>query len=344
MSVEDLYKLAEKMQIQIESGLGKGRVLDYLYKKTIRPHLIQPQFLINHPIDVSPLAKRIDKDPDKVGRMQLLAMGSELTNGYSELNDPLDQRARFEEQMALRRIGDEEAQMMDLDFVEALEYGMPPAAGFGMSERFFAMLMDQPVREMVFFPTMKAERPENRKFKNKSDDVGEDQIGITRDEAYQLLTEMIANKNLIKHGLAAEVIMRSLARRFGENEEEWAIVGLLHDADYELVEKDSKRHTLVTAEKLSEKGVSERIINAIKAHSDEHKPNRENNLEKAIYAADELAGLITAVALVRPDRKLGSVDVDSVLKKFPQKSFAAGAKREQILTCEAELGIPLEEF
>ena len=178
MSVEDLYKLAEKMQIQIESGLGKGRVLDYLYKKTIRPHLIQPQFLINHPIDVSPLAKRIDKDPDKVGRMQLLAMGSELTNGYSELNDPLDQRARFEEQMALRRIGDEEAQMMDLDFVEALEYGMPPAAGFGMSERFFAMLMDQPVREMVFFPTMKAERPENRKFKNKSDDVGEDRLAL----------------------------------------------------------------------------------------------------------------------------------------------------------------------
>src|SRR3989344_309766 len=157
LSVEKLYKLAEKLNVKIEPGLGKGRILDYLYKKTIRPQLLQPQFLINHPVDVSPLSKRIE-GTDKVHRMQLLAMGSELCNGYAELNDPIDQRERFEEQMKLREKGDFEAQMMDEDFVEALEYGMPPAAGFGMSERFIAMLLDKPVREMVFFPTMRKEK------------------------------------------------------------------------------------------------------------------------------------------------------------------------------------------
>ncbi len=155
MSVDDLYNLADKLHVNVEPNLGKGRLLDYLYKKTIRPKLIQPMFVLNHPVEVEPLAKRIPETPEKVQRMQILAMGSELGKGFSELNDPIDQRERFEEQMKLREAGDEEAQMMDTDFVEALEYGMPPAAGFGVSERLFAMLIDKPVREMVFFPTMK---------------------------------------------------------------------------------------------------------------------------------------------------------------------------------------------
>lgn len=156
-SVEELYKLADKLHVKVEPGLGKGRLLDYIYKKTIRPKLIQPQFLINPPVEVEPLAKRVEEKPELVQRMQVLSMGSELGKGFSELNDPLDQRKRFKEQMELRKKGDEEAQMMDEDFVESLEYGMPPAAGFGMSERLFAMLMDKPMRETVFFPTMKEE-------------------------------------------------------------------------------------------------------------------------------------------------------------------------------------------
>lgn len=167
---------------------------------------------------------------------------------------------------------------------------------------------------------------------------------MTRDQAYKLVEEMIQSPNLRKHALAVEAIMKSLARKFGEDEEEWGIVGLLHDADYELVEKDPKRHTLVTEEKLRPLGVSDRVISAIKAHHDGIKEGRDNNLERAIYAADELSGLITAVTLVRPDKKLASVTVESVMKKFPEKSFAAGAKREQILACEKELGIPLQEF
>lgn len=157
MSIEDLYALAERLHVKVEPNLGKGRLLDYIYKKTIRPKLIQPMFVINHPVEVEPLAKRIPEKPDKVQRMQILAMGSELGKGFSELNEPLDQRNRFEEQMKLRAAGDEEAQMMDVDYVEAMEYGMPPNAGFGVSERLFAMLVNRPIRETVIFPTMKSE-------------------------------------------------------------------------------------------------------------------------------------------------------------------------------------------
>lgn len=177
---------------------------------------------------------------------------------------------------------------------------------------------------------------------------------MTRNEAYNLMTQMLKSKNLQKHGLAVEAIMKALCQYLKQNvhdrkdyefnEEEWAIVGLLHDADYELVEKDPTRHTLVTEEKLRPLGASDRIINGIKAHHDGIKDSRDNLLEKSVYAADELSGLITAVALVRPDKKLSSVTVESVMKKFPQKSFAAGAKRDQILACERELNIPLEEF
>ena len=177
---------------------------------------------------------------------------------------------------------------------------------------------------------------------------------MTRDDAYKLMTQMIQNNNLRKHGVAVEAIMRSLCNYLKEkhpelpeaefDEEEWAIVGLLHDADYELIEKDPKRHTLVTEEKLREiGGVSDRIINGIKAHHDGIKEGRDNYLEKAVYAADELSGLITACALVK-DKKLSNVTVETVMKKFPEKSFAAGAKREQILACEKELEIPLAEF
>ena len=155
VSADDLQKKADKLGIKYEKNYGKGRMIDTIYKKTVRPKLIQPCFLVGHPIEVSPLAKKDPKDPRKVLRMQVLVGGSELGNGFAELNDPIDQRARFEHQMKLREAGDEEAQMLDEDFVEALEYGMPPAFGFGFSERLFSLLMNKSVRETVIFPPMK---------------------------------------------------------------------------------------------------------------------------------------------------------------------------------------------
>jgi lysyl-tRNA synthetase, class II len=155
VSAADLQKRADELGIKYEKNYGKGRMIDTIYKKTVRPKLIQPCFLVGHPIEVSPLAKCDPKNPKKVLRMQIVACASELGNGFSELNDPVDQRARFESQMKLRDAGDKEAQMLDEDYVEAMEYGMPPAFGFGMSERLFAFIMNKSVRETVIYPPMK---------------------------------------------------------------------------------------------------------------------------------------------------------------------------------------------
>lgn len=154
VSTEDLIARAKAEGLEVERGAGRGRVIDILFKK-VRSKLVQPCFLINTPADIEPLAKRIPESPYKVQRFQIVAGGTELGKGFSEGNDPLDQRERFEEQMKLREEGDAEAQRLDEDFIEALEYGMPPTAGFGTSERLFSILMDKPIRETSIFPLMR---------------------------------------------------------------------------------------------------------------------------------------------------------------------------------------------
>ena len=152
---KDLVNYAKEVGIDANKHIGKGRLIDVIFKKKVRPNLLEPGFLVLPPVEIEPLAKKYPKDPNRVERFQVVAGGTELGKRFSELNDPVDQRERFEEQVKLGEAGDKEAQRMDEGFVEALEYGMPPTAGFGMSERFFAFLMDRPVREIVFFPLMK---------------------------------------------------------------------------------------------------------------------------------------------------------------------------------------------
>jgi lysyl-tRNA synthetase class 2 len=143
----------------LSESAGRGRVIDAIYKRAIRPKLVDPQFLVGHPVDTSPLAKRDPERPARVQRLQVLMAGSEVGNGFAELNDPIDQRERFEQQQRLRDAGDREAQMLDEDFIEALEYGMPPTAGFGVSiERWLMYLTDTPhIREAVTFPLTRPE-------------------------------------------------------------------------------------------------------------------------------------------------------------------------------------------
>lgn len=151
LSAEALRAKADEMKIKYEKSYSIGRLIDTIYKKTIRPQLVQPCFLVGHPLAVSPLAKKDPQNPKKVLRFQIVAGGSELCNAFAELNDPIDQKNRFMEQMKMREAGDKEAQMIDNDFVEALEYGMPPAFGFGLSERLFAFILNKSVRETVIF-------------------------------------------------------------------------------------------------------------------------------------------------------------------------------------------------
>jgi putative nucleotidyltransferase with HDIG domain len=162
-----------------------------------------------------------------------------------------------------------------------------------------------------------------------------------REEALQLVRSHVKNKNLVKHMLATEAVMRRLARHFGEDEELWALAGLLHDLDYDQTVDDFARHGLVTAEILEGLDVDSRIIGAIKAHPG-HQEAR-SSLDKALYAVDPLTGLIVAATLMHPSKKLAEVDVDFVLHRYKEKRFAAGANREQIASCE-DLNLDLETF
>jgi hypothetical protein len=166
---------------------------------------------------------------------------------------------------------------------------------------------------------------------------------MNREEAYQLIKGEVKNKNLIKHMLAVEAIMKALAKKLGEDEEKWGLTGLLHDIDYEVTAKDPHRHSIVGANMLKEIGLDDEIVNAVRAHNDIHKIKRITLLEKALFCVDPLTGLIVAAALIHPDKKLASIDHNFVLNRFKEKAFARGAKREQIKKC-SELGFELEEF
>jgi putative nucleotidyltransferase with HDIG domain len=165
---------------------------------------------------------------------------------------------------------------------------------------------------------------------------------LNRAEAWDLVCQYTASESLRKHMLAVEAAMRAYARRFGEDEDLWGLVGLLHDFDYERW-PDPPDHPLRGAAILREKGYPEMVIYAIKSHAD-YLPDcpRVSLLDKALYACDELAGFITAVALLRPER-LGGLEAKSVRKKLKQKSFAAGVNRDDIERGAAELGVPLDE-
>ncbi len=164
----------------------------------------------------------------------------------------------------------------------------------------------------------------------------------TRDEAMALLREFTKNENLVKHGLAVEAAMRAYARKFGEDEDEWGIVGLIHDFDYERW-PNAPDHPLKGAEILKERGWPEHLIRAVKSHAEYLGIPRETPMEKALFAVDELTGFIVAVALVRPSKSIMDVKVSSVKKKFKAKAFAAGVNREDIFMGAQELGVDIDE-
>ena len=166
---------------------------------------------------------------------------------------------------------------------------------------------------------------------------------MTRDQAWALACEWISNPNLRKHLLAAEAAMRAYARRFGEDEDIWGTVGLVHDLDYERCPSQEAGHPFVGVEELRRRGVPEAWCRAVLAHADYSGVPRQSNMEKALYGVDELVGFIIAVALVKPGRSLAVVDVASVKKKMKDKAFARGVNREDVLRGADDLGVPLDE-
>lgn len=166
---------------------------------------------------------------------------------------------------------------------------------------------------------------------------------MKREEALKAIRENVKNENLIKHMLATEAIMRALARRFTENEDEWGLAGLLHDIDIDLTNADMKIHGKPGAEMAKKLGASEAVCHAILVHNQMLGEPCVSLMDKALFCADPLTGLITAAALVRPDKKLASVEAKSIRKRFKEERFAAGANREQIAKC-SEIGLELDDF
>jgi putative nucleotidyltransferase with HDIG domain len=165
---------------------------------------------------------------------------------------------------------------------------------------------------------------------------------MTREEALELLNEYTQSESLRKHAYAVEAAMRAYARKLGGDEERWGLTGLLHDFDYERW-PEPPEHTQRGAPILRERGVPEEVVRAILSHAEWNELPRETPMEKALFAVDELAGFVTAVAYVRPSKKLADVDVAAVKKKMKDKAFARAVRREDIIDGAAALGVPLEE-
>jgi lysyl-tRNA synthetase class 2 len=159
MSEDEIREVCKKLHIEVDKSMGKGKLIDEIFGEKCEHHYVQPTFITDYPIEMSPLTKKHRTKEGLVERFELFVNGKEIANSYSELNDPIDQRERFEEQMRLAERGDDEAMVIDHDFLRALEYGMPPTAGLGIGiDRLCMMMTNQvSIQEVLFFPQMRPE-------------------------------------------------------------------------------------------------------------------------------------------------------------------------------------------
>lgn len=167
---------------------------------------------------------------------------------------------------------------------------------------------------------------------------------MTREEALKLLEAKVKTANLIKHSLAVEAGMRELARHFAEDEEQWALTGLLHDIDYEETKDKPEEHSLAGAQFLKNQGLDDGIVEAVKTHNEGHGLPPQSLMAKSVFCLDPLTGLIVAATLVLPSKKIGDLTGENVLNRFREAGFARGAKREIIEQCSSLLGLSLEQF
>ncbi len=343
--VEHARQILDRLGLEYDESWGIGKLIFTIYDELCEGDLIDPTFVCDYPVEVSPLAKRKDDDPRLTDRFELVVAGHEYANAFSELNDPVDQEERFAAQVAAKAAGDDEAMEYDYDYVRALEYGMPPAGGIGYGIDRMVMLFTNSasIRDVLLFPHM---RPERRAVAAAPAD-GKLETGLTRGQAHDLLVKYNEDWFHQRHGETMEGVMRYFAERNDpDNVEFWGQVGLLHDLDWEKWQ-DEKNHTVKAAELLAEAGARPELARAIQTHNsfnNEDLPKPEHIMEKWLYATDELTGLIQAVAKMRPSGSVTDMELKSLKKKFKSKGFAAGCNRDVIRQGAELLGIELDEL
>ena len=159
MDINELIKVCKKFKIKVDKSMGKGKIIDEIFGVKCEPNLIQPTFITDYPIEMSPLAKKHRSEEGLVERFELICNGKEICNAFSELNDPIDQRIRFEEQMKFKKLGDDEAHNLDEDYLHSMEIGMPPTGGVGIGIDRLVMLLtgNRSIKDVILFPAMKNE-------------------------------------------------------------------------------------------------------------------------------------------------------------------------------------------
>ncbi len=395
-----LRELLDAEHLEWQEDWGAGKLIFTLYDELCESEIVNPTFVCDYPVEVSPLAKRKQDDPRLTDRFELVIAGHEYANAFSELNDPVDQEGRFVSQVEAKKAGDDEAMDYDADYIRALEYGMPPAGGVGYGiDRMVMLLCDQSsIRDVLLFPHMRPEAalqkdalqegalqeggqmfapaPASTSAPAERDagalegawaKVGEGlegaaleaartpapqegaklDAGISRERAVELLREHNEDDYHILHGLQLEGLMRYYARTYDlANEEFWGIAGMMHDLDWEEFPTEEE-HTIRTAEMLAAEGAAPVLARVVMTHNYDVNPalpKPEAQMEKVLYACDELSGLINACIRLRPSHSVTDMSVKSLKKKYKTASFAAGCNREVIAQGAAFMEMELAEL
>lgn len=365
-----LAYLKEKCpEVRVAGGETKGQLIFMIFDHLIPKTLKEPTWIVDYPADISPFARPHREKPGWVERYEGYIGGKEIFDGWTEITDAQTQRKAWEKDTAAVRQSKEEAQVVDEDYLAAMEYGMPPYGGIGIGIDRLVMLFTNTwaIKELILFPTLKRDKTEKdeeaalekemiQQPTKETTTAGEkadvSQVATTRDEAYTLLTKYMQSPNLLKHSLAAEAAMKGIYRYVYKDaldpraEEIWGITGLLHDIDYEVAQKENKLelHGRLLFDQ-DPNLVPEPVQHAIKAHN--YKATGAEpvtDLDFAISCVDGLTGLVVSSTLISPNKKMAEVDVPFVMKRFNSQSFSKGVDREVIRQCESGLGIPLEEF
>lgn len=364
MPDSDLKEFCDKNRIQYKSESWGNYVLS-LFEHYCEEKIEQPTFVIDHPIESTPLCKlhRKDKTGRLIERFEPFCMGAELANAYSELNDPILQRSLLEEQQFQLSKGDQEANPLDEDFLNAIEIGMPPTGGLGIGiDRMIILLTEQEsIRDIIPFPFMKPldfkkEENKDKEVKKISSEKEKDEnlkkkqnlkLPLNREEAIALLKKYNSDKSDLNHYLESEAVMRGMAEKLGEDKDYYGMLGLLHDIDWGQTKNDVKSHLTKAPDILKEAGFDEGFIQIILSHGYGHEcaglenKKRTEKIEHTLAASETVTGLVHSYALMRGS--ISGMEVSGLKKKFKDKKFAAGIDRNIINECE-KLGLTLDEF